>query len=124
MLAPQFDQALMQANDGENSFIELVRNAIQRKLTGSRPTIEDIARDLHMSSRTLQRRLQESGSTFQRALDVARHQMARYYLSKSVLELNETAYLLGYEDASSFARAFRLWEGTSPGHWREAHIVQ
>jgi AraC-like DNA-binding protein len=35
--------------------------------------------------------------------------------------LNEAAYLLGYEDANSFARAFRGWEGMPPGHWREAH---
>ena len=69
---------------------------------------------------TLQRPLQESGSTFQRVLDEARHQMARYYLGNSVLELNEAAYLLGYEDGNSFARAFRSWEGVPPGHWREA----
>ena len=83
--------------------------------------MEDIARDLHTSPRTLQRRLQEAGSSFQRVLDEARHQMARYYLGNSVLELNEAAYLLGYEDANSFARAFRGWEGMPPGHWRETH---
>lgn len=127
MLAPQFEQALKQHSGGEDSFIELVRNAIQQKLTGHRPAIEDIARDLHLSSRTLQRRLQESGCTFLSVLDEARHQMARYYLSNSVLELNETAYLLGYEDANSFARAFRGWEGIPPSHWRETkrgQIVQ
>ena len=120
MLIPQFDQEMKQ-RVVENSFSDLVRDAIQQRLTGHRPGIEDVARDLHMSSRTLQRRLQDSGSSYQRVLDEARHQMARYYLGNSVLELNEAAYLLGYEDANSFARAFRTWEGVPPGQWRETN---
>jgi transcriptional regulator GlxA family with amidase domain len=51
------------------------------------------------------------GLSFQRVLEEARHQLARHYLNNSVLELNEAAYLLGYEDANSFVRAFRTWEG-------------
>lgn len=121
MLAPQFDLELKAHTDAADNFIELVRGAIQQRLTGSRPIVEDVARDLHLSSRTLQRRLQELGSSYQRVLDEARHQMARYYLRNSVLELTEAAYLLGYEDANSFTRAFRAWEGMPPTHWREAH---
>jgi AraC-like DNA-binding protein len=121
MLAPQFENDLKHHTETEDTFLELVRGAIQQRLTGHRPTTNAVARELHMSSRTLQRRLQESGSSFQRVLDEARHQMARYYLRNSVLELNEAAYLLGYEDASSFARAFRTWEGIPPGQFREAH---
>jgi AraC-like DNA-binding protein len=120
MLAPQFEQELKQYSD-QDSFTNLVRRAIQERLTGNRPGVEDIARSLHTSSRTLQRRLQDAGSSYQRVLDEARHQMARYYLGNSVLELNEAAYLLGYEDAKSFVRAFRTWEGIPPGLWRETH---
>lgn len=118
MLAPQFEEELKQQSGDEN-FVERVRGAIQQKLTGRRPTIEDIADALHISSRTLQRRLQDEGSSFQRALEEARHQLARHYLNNSVLELNEAAYLLGYEDGSSFVRAFRSWEGVPPARWRE-----
>src|SRR5271163_404476 len=120
MLAPQFDQELKDRYPDEDKFTELVRGAIQHRLTGHRPVVDDVAKDLHMSARTLQRRLQDSGSSYQRVLDDARHQMARYYLSNSVLELAEAAYLLGYEDANSFARAFRAWEGMPPKNWREA----
>src|SRR6266567_2011050 len=72
-----------------------------------------------LSTRTLQRRLSEERITFQRLLDDARRELARHYLLHSSRELNETAYLLGYEDANSFFRAFHHWEGTSPAQWRE-----
>ncbi len=118
LLAPQFEEELKQ-EDGDEDFAERVRGAIQQQLTGRRPTIEDIADALHVSSRTLQRRLQDDGLSFQRVLEAARHQLARHYLNNSVLELNEAAYLLGYEDANSFVRAFRTWEGVPPARWRE-----
>ena len=74
-----------------------------------------------MTPRTLQRRLQESRASFQRVVDEARHLMARYYLFNSVLELNEAAFLLGFEDPNSFGRAFHNWEGMPPSDWRESH---
>jgi AraC-like DNA-binding protein len=120
LLAPQFEEQLRQYKV-EDSFMELVRRAIQDRLTGHRPSIDAISQVLHLSPRTLQRRLQDAGSSFQRVLDEARHQMARYYLSNSALELNETAYLLGFEDPNSFGRAFRAWEGMPPSDWRETH---
>jgi len=118
MLAPQFEEELKQEG-GDEHFAERVRLAIQQQLTGRRPQIEDIADVLHVSSRTIQRRLQDEGSSFQRVLEEARHHLARHYLNNSVLELNEAAYLLGYEDSNSFVRAFRTWEGVPPARWRE-----
>ena len=118
LLAPQFEEELKREN-ADDDFAERVRLAIQQKLTGRRPTIDDIADALHISSRTLQRRLQDEGSSFQRVLEGARHQLARHYLNNSTLELNEAAYLLGYEDGNSFVRAFRGWEGVPPARWRE-----
>jgi AraC-like DNA-binding protein len=118
VLAPQLDEELKQQH-GEEDFAESVRREIQQKLTGRRPNVEEIARALHISSRTLQRRLQDEGSSFQRALEESRHQLARRYLNNSALELNEAAYLLGYNDANSFVRAFRTWEGIPPARWRE-----
>ena len=123
MLAPQFEEELKQENIDEN-FAERARIAIQQKLPGRRPTIDDIADALHISSRTLQRRLQDEGSSFQRVLDEARHRLARHYLNNSLLELNEAAYLLGYQDANSFVRAFRGWEGIPPARWREQQRAQ
>jgi AraC-like DNA-binding protein len=109
----------LKQENGDENFVERIRIAIQQKLTGLRPNVEDIADALHISSRTLQRRLQDQGSSFQRVLEEARHQLARHYLNNSVLELNEAAYLLGYQDGNSFVRAFRNWEGVPPSRWRE-----
>lgn len=117
MLAPQLDEELKQ-HTSQESFPERVRVTIQKKLAGRRPSTRDIARDLHISTRKLQRRLQDAGYSFQQVLEEARHQLARHYLNNSVLELNETAYLLGYVDTNSFVRAFRTWEGVPPAQWR------
>lgn len=119
LLAPQFEEELKQENAVDEKFADRVRSAIQQRLTGRRPAVEDIAGALHISSRTLQRRLQGEGFSFQRVLEEARRQLARHYLNNSDLELNEAAYLLGYEDGNSFVRAFRTWEGVPPARWRE-----
>ena len=122
MLAPQFEEQLKEQRR-DQTFTDRVSEAMQLRLTGRRPTIEDVAESLHMSSRTLQRRLQDEASSFQRVLDDARHTLARHYLGNARLDLNEAAYLLGYEDATSFARAFRSWEGMPPAHWRDTHAT-
>jgi AraC-like DNA-binding protein len=118
LIAPQFDEELKQER-GDEEFVDRVRIVIQEKFTGQRPTVEDIAAMLHMSSRTLQRRLQDQGSSFQKVMEEARHRLARQYLNNSFLELNEAAYLLGFNNANSFVRAFRTWEGVPPARWRE-----
>ena len=97
LLAPQFEEQLREHKQ-EDSFVALLRRAIRDRLTGQHPSTDVISEALHMSPRTLQRHLQEAASSFQRVLDEARHSMARYYLSNSVLELKEAAYLLGFED--------------------------
>jgi len=84
------------------------------------PTLGDLAREMCVSARTLQRRLTDAGSSFQQVVDETRHELARHYLEQSAIELHEAAYLLGYEDANSFFRAFRAWEGTTPGQYVSA----
>src|SRR4030081_394122 len=116
-VAPQLEAELAQQLT-QKTFSEQAKGILKQLLAGQRPGIQDLARELHLSTRTLQRRLTEHGITFQRLLEEARRELARHYLLHSSRELNETAYLLGYEDANSFFRAFHHWEGTSPGQWR------
>ena len=79
---------------------------LKRLLAGQRPGLQDVARELRLSTRTLQRRLTDEGVSFQQLMKEARQELAHHYLLHSSLELNETAYLLGYEDASSFFPRF------------------
>src|SRR6516225_3514857 len=116
-VAPQLEAELKEQL-AQKTFSEQAKGILKRLLAGERPGIDDLARELHLSTRTLQRRLTEQGITFQRLLEEARRELAHHYLLYSSRELNETAYLLGYEDANSFFRAFHHWEGTSPGQWR------
>ncbi len=122
-VAPQLEAELKQQL-AEQDLREQVKGILKRLLAGERPGIQDVARELRMSTRTLQRRISEDGATFQELLEEARRELARHYLTHSSLELNETAYLLGYEDANSFFRAFHKWEGTTPGQWRVSHAAQ
>ena len=68
LLAPQFEEQLKQFK-AEDTFVELVRRAVQDRLTGHRPSIDVIAEALHMSSRTIQRRLQESGYSLTHSIE-------------------------------------------------------
>jgi AraC-like DNA-binding protein len=120
LVAPQLDAELSQAL-ASKAIGDQVKGILKRLLAGRRPGIEDVARELRLSARTLQRRLAEDGATFQQLTQEARRELARHYLLHSSIELNETAYLLGYEDAHSFFRAFHDWEGSSPGEWRARH---
>src|SRR5256712_3640507 len=117
IVAPQLEAELAQQLT-QKPFSEQAKGILKQLLAGQRPGIQNLAKELHVSTRTLQRRLTEQGISFQRLLEEARRELARHYLLHSSLELNETAYLLGYEDANSFFRAFHHWEGTSPGQWR------
>lgn len=118
MIAPQLDAELAERSAAAGA-ADRAKATVKKLLAGRRPDLKDVARELAVSTRTLQRRLAEAGLTYQHILETARRELARHYLLHSSLDLTETAYVLGYEDASSFFRAFQQWEGDSPGRWRE-----
>lgn len=108
----------LKAGNANNSLGEQVKQTLRQLLAGKRPTLQDVAQELGLGARTLQRRLTDANITFQQLVEETRRELARHYLKHSTVELNETAFLLGSEDANSFFRAFQVWEGTSPGEWR------
>lgn len=88
---------------------------------GHFPGIEHVAGQLHVSVRTLRRRLSEEGSSFRELLDEVRFQLAKEYLLDTKLPLAEIAELLGYTEPGNFSHAFRRWSGQSPRGFRNQH---
>jgi len=95
-----------------------VREVIVQRLEGSEPSQDEVAERLHMSARTLQRKLAECNATYKEILDETRRALALAYLSAPDHSVNEVTYLLGFSSASCFTRAFRRWTGLSPSLWR------
>jgi AraC-like DNA-binding protein len=95
-----------------------VREVLMQRLGKGEPSQEEVAEQLHVSARTLQRRLGESGMTYKEVLDETRRALAMAYLSAPQHSVSDVTYLLGFSCDSSFTRAFRRWTGQSPSNWR------
>lgn len=96
------------------SVSERVRAALLELLPSGDPSIESVCRKLGISKRSLQRRLREEHATYQTLLNETRAELASHYLSHSELSGYEISFLLGYENPSSFFRAFHSWTGKTP----------
>lgn len=119
LLVPGLEAALAEVA-AEPALPAQVSEIVSRSMRGQRPSVEDVARELGLSPRTLQRRLAEAGTSYQRVLDQVRKEAARRLLSNTDLDASEIAFFLGFEELNSFTRAFHGWEGTTPGRWRAA----
>ena len=84
------------------------------------PSGDAVAQQLAMHRRTLNRRLEARGTTFQSVLDEVRFEFARQLLRNTEIPIADIAATLGYAESSSFARAFRRWSGQAPLNWRRA----
>ncbi|MCS5594076.1 MAG: AraC family transcriptional regulator [Porticoccaceae bacterium] len=101
----------------------LVSERVKQILISARldfPSSSSIAKKLHMSESTLQRRLAKEGCRFQELLDQVRYRLALEYLQGTHLPVTEVAILLGYSSAANFRRSFRRWSGITPAEVRQA----
>jgi len=85
---------------------------------GDFPSMEAIARELHMTSRNLRRKLEAEGTAYQALLANVRHALAKDYLSRSFLSTDDIALSLGFSDVASFRHAFKRWTGMTPSEFR------
>lgn len=105
-----------------DSFAQRV-TAILRNNPGQLWTLDDVARSLHMSARTLMRRLKDEGTNYQQLLDAEQQRLARIYLDNPRHTVESVATALGYHDVSTFRRAFKRWFGVPPSEYqgRQGH---
>ncbi|MEQ8300091.1 MAG: AraC family transcriptional regulator ligand-binding domain-containing protein [Hyphomonas sp.] len=111
---------LMKSLDAAHSVASRVEAMVLPVLHKGDVTMDGVAAGMGVSRQTLYRQLKAEGTSFDSLLDSLRHQMALHYLSGEKVSVNETAYLVGFSDPSSFSRAFQRWTGTRPGQVAKA----
>jgi len=102
----------------KQSLAKQVTEKIIISLSMGEPNQEVIANSLHMSSRSLQRKLKEETTSFRQLLEDVRKDLAKNYLACSQQSVIEIAYQLGFQDPSNFTRAFKRWFSLSPSAFR------
>ncbi|HEY3818845.1 MAG TPA: AraC family transcriptional regulator [Polyangiaceae bacterium] len=112
--------ATQAAAAAEGTFLGGVRRAMTPRSGDGFRSLDDVARRLHVSTRTLKRRLAEEGASFSGMLEEVRRQRALLLLEDRRLAVEEVAARLGYSDAANFTRAFRRWTGETPAAYRVA----
>lgn len=120
VLHDQLADARIEALDKPSStYTQRVRQLIAGSLCEGEPGRTAIARELRVTERTLQRRLQGEGTSFHALVDATRRELAGRYLLQAQMPLTEAAYRLGFASQGNFTRACRRWFGMTPGQYRQ-----
>ncbi len=98
--------------------VHRVQTAIIELLPSGLVSDEKVAQKLYISVRSLQRKLQQCGTSFRKLLDRTREELARQYICDRGVDLTEIAFLLGFSEHSAFSRAFKRWTGQTPSGMR------
>lgn len=113
-LLEQQAHALLDVLPNGDEFEQQFYKYVLRSMQDGKPTMEEVARYMKVSSRTLHRRLEERQLVFKQLLQKTRQQLAQQYLKEGRLTLSEISLLLGYSEQSAFTRAFKQWLGVTP----------
>lgn len=114
----QYRATVTNSNSRRNNPLVLLRQHICRQLPQV-PRLNEMASKLNISSRSLQRYLQASNTSFRQLVNECRHQLAQQYLQENTYNIQEIANQLGFEEQSSFQKAFKSWQGCPPGVYRQ-----
>lgn len=116
---PELNKRLAELDIDESTSAR-VRSALTELLPGGACGIEDVAKKLGLSKRTLQRKLSEENTTFQKQLNSTREILAIHYIRNTDMTSNDIAFLLGYQELNSFLRAFTLWTGMGISEYKNS----
>src|SRR5437899_1798379 len=117
----KYCEAVLADRRGDTSQLRTrVENAISSVLPHGRVLVEDVARSLGMSERTLARKLSDEGLNFTKILQQLRHDLAVRYIDDRKLHVSKVAWLLGFNEVSTFTHAFKRWTGKTPSQMRAA----
>lgn len=117
-LEPQLKNRLAEL-EVDDSYGQRVRTCLVELLPRGLASADDVARQLGISKRTLQRKLKQEDTNFQQQLNATREMLAKNYLLNTDETVDEIAYLLAYQETNSFLRAFNTWTGQSVQQFRQ-----
>lgn len=103
---------------GEDDLIARIKAVLLAHLPSGDVSIAMVAKALHMSPSTLQRRIRALGSTYKRILDGLRRELAERYMAEGKRSVGEVSYLLGFSETAAFTRAFKRWTGATPREYQ------
>jgi AraC-like DNA-binding protein len=96
------------------------KSRLIEQLSSGEISVDGMAKQLHMSRRTLQRKLSEAETTYEKLVDDTRRDLALRYMDEGAKSVSEVTFLLGFSGQSAFTRAFKRWTGASPTAYRES----
>jgi AraC-like DNA-binding protein len=121
-LASMFDKMLAGelAKLDKSDVIAQCKATVLEHLTSGEASAEETAKQLHMSPRTLQRKLAQASTTYQQLVEDTRRDLALRYIDDPQRSICDITFSLGYSQQSAFTRAFKRWTGTTPSEYRES----
>lgn len=117
-LEPQLKQRLAEL-DQEKNFTNKVEEKLFKLIPSGEFSVEEVAAELGLSGRSLQRHLKVEDTSFKEVLQGVQKLMAINYMADSKLTVDDIAYLVGYAEVSSFSRAFKKWTGKTVSQYRK-----
>lgn len=108
----------LDTHDNLNQYTRKVKEMIQQKLKAEIPGLEDVSREIGVSSRSLQLHLKEENTSYQSLLNEIRKEVSIKHLRNKKFNITEVAFLTGFSDISVFSRSFKKWTGLSPSQFQ------